>query len=110
MRLILVLVMASGLMTWTTSAHAQMQLSVAQRTAVQTGVRETLLDPPSARFGPMRAGREGGAILVCGTVSAKNRYGGYTGQRPFIGRLMGTRYESISPFHYWPALCHGIKD
>lgn len=67
-------------------------LSVAQRTAVEASVRKALKDPESARFGTMRAGREAsGNIAVCGMVNARNSFGGYTGEKPFIGALTSER-------------------
>lgn len=63
-------------------------LTPAQRKAVQTGLKTRLKDPDSARFGEFKAGRDGkGEITVCGYVNAKNSYGGYTGQKPFLGVL-----------------------
>lgn len=61
-------------------------LTPAQVQAVYAGVRRVLKDPDSAKFGPViasQAGRE--MIHVCGTVNARNSYGGYTGPKPFIG-------------------------
>lgn len=46
----------------------------------RAAVTSQLRDPESARFGPLTRGR-GGA--VCGTVNARNGFGGYTGAAPF---------------------------
>lgn len=73
------------------------QLSEAQIEAVQEGVRGKLIDPTSAIFGRMIAGRPitpPGLINVCGWVNAKNSYGGYTGEKPFLGGLTSERGAS----------------
>ena len=107
------LLLVAGLV-WSQTANAQIQLTTSQRAAVLDGVRKTLIDPPSARFGAIRAERDGDGFLVCGTVSAKNSFGGYTDQRPFIGRLVRTGaryvYERLDPRNLWPDLCHGVDD
>lgn len=62
------------------------ELTAEQTTQVQDGVRRSLKDPESARFGPMQAAtNEAGDISVCGLVNGRNSYGGYTGEQPFIG-------------------------
>jgi len=45
-------------------------------------IRGDLRDPESARFRDVRRNTEKGA--VCGFVNAKNGYGGYVGEAPFI--------------------------
>jgi len=45
-------------------------------------IRRDLRDPESARFRDVRRNTEKGA--VCGYVNAKNGYGGYVGEAPFI--------------------------
>ena len=57
---------------------------------------KTLIDPESARYtfaepaksyvksSPLMGVRETFGWRVCGTINAKNRFGGYTGQSPFI--------------------------
>jgi len=57
--------------------------------AVQKGVRAVLKDPESAKFGRMVAGSDGtDAATVCLMVNAKNSYGGYTGEKPYMGVLL----------------------
>ncbi|WP_457103410.1 hypothetical protein [Mesorhizobium sp. URHB0026] len=48
-------------------------------------------DPASAIFtGPtFAAQRADGEITACGTVNAKNSYGGYVGASPYIAKLRG---------------------
>jgi hypothetical protein len=56
--------------------------------AIQAGVRRALKDPDSARFGQMLAGNNSkNEISVCLMVNAKNSYGGYTGEKPYLGLL-----------------------
>lgn len=58
--------------------------------AVESGVRQSLKDPESAIFGRMIAGRlaeNESLVMVCGWVNAKNSYGGYVGDKPFLGLL-----------------------
>lgn len=63
-------------------------ITPAMRTQIEIGVRGKLKDPESARFGEMMAGvTPSGKTAVCGYVNAKNSFGGYTGEKPFIGRL-----------------------
>jgi len=47
----------------------------------KSAVREQLSDPSSAKFGDAVAFPS--ARLVCGTVNAKNAFGGYVGQTPY---------------------------
>lgn len=57
---------------------------------IQQGVRNALKDPDSAKFGRI-AGAEAadkpGIVYVCGTVNAKNSFGGFTGDKPYVGVL-----------------------
>lgn len=75
-------------------AVAPVALSAPQRAAVQAGVKKALKDPESARFGRMVAGRDkAGVLAVCGYVNAKNSFGGYTGEKPFMGMFAGPKFE-----------------
>lgn len=56
---------------------------------VEMAVRSTLRDPDSAKFGPIASydDRKMGADQVkvaCGSVNAKNGFGGYTGDKNFV--------------------------
>ena len=67
------------------------KLTSLQIDAVHRGIRNRLKDPNSAIFGRIVAGVSGddpNMLSVCGWVNAKNSYGGYTGDRPFMGALM----------------------
>ena len=73
----------------TESAEAADELTAAQETIVLDGLRKNLKDPSSAILGQIKAGtEEGGTIPICGFVNAKNSFGGYTGDKPFIGMLL----------------------
>jgi hypothetical protein len=50
---------------------------------VQDAVRARLADPASATFGAIDFAAQGGGMVACGTVNAKNRLGGYTDHMPF---------------------------
>lgn len=64
--------------------------------AAQALVRSRLRDPESARFGKVWAGRQG---AVCGYVNARNAFGGYTGQQPWVlppaGRVLLGHYTEV---------------
>lgn len=47
-------------------------------------VGRSLFDPYSAIYDEVRVHEAGGTKLVCGTVNAKNRMGGYVGAKPFL--------------------------
>lgn len=48
--------------------------------------KSVLKDPESARFGSVFVYRRGTGFVACGNVNAKNSFGGYTGDTPFISR------------------------
>jgi hypothetical protein len=48
---------------------------------VRAYVTASLKDPDSARFAPFRRGK---GSAVCGSVNARNGFGGYTGMEPFV--------------------------
>lgn len=67
---------------------AAVQLTTKQIASVKRGLRESLKDPDSAKFGGMAAAEgSDGAIVVCGLVNAKNSYGGFGGTTPYNGLL-----------------------
>lgn len=73
------------------------QSQTAQRiAAIETAVKATLKDPDSARFNwpfgfafgqykPVWGRRPPPGWVTCGTINAKNGYGGYTGQYAVVG-------------------------
>lgn len=65
-------------------------LSEVEQNAIMTGVQSQLKDPASAIFGGAVARRDAdGFVYVCGSVNAKNSFGGYTGHQPYYGMLAG---------------------
>lgn len=52
-------------------------------------IADSLRDPESARFGSTRVVRaESGRDAVCGSVNARNAYGGYTGSDLFYAEMI----------------------
>lgn len=69
-------------------AGVPIELSPSDIIAVKAGVAKSLKDPDSARFGTIRAARAAdGTTHVCGFVNARNSFGGFAGESPFIGIL-----------------------
>lgn len=58
--------------------------------AIQDGVRKSLNDPDSAKFGQIFESKSSNTSTktVCGFVNARNRFGGYVGMVPFYGLLL----------------------
>jgi hypothetical protein len=55
---------------------------------VEQAVREQLKDPSSAQFGPTSFFKDTtGEMFACGSVNAKNSYGGYVGSTPFYASV-----------------------
>jgi hypothetical protein len=86
---------------------------------VEAAVRPMLRDPQSAIFRDLSAtndrkiGKSPAGLVVCGYVNAKNGFGGYTGEKPFIN-FYGTKLVEIEPtprtnkFNAsWNKLCAG---
>ncbi|CAM5658664.1 hypothetical protein MAUB1S_11469 [Mycolicibacterium aubagnense] len=74
-------------------AFETVQLSSAQETSVREAVTSALKDPDSVKFGGLAASANGTSILVCGTVNAKNGFGGYSGRVPFVGEIVNGQFE-----------------
>jgi hypothetical protein len=68
------------------AAEADQKLIADARWAARSRMR----DPDSARFEGLRVSRAGGAAAVCGTLNARNGFGGYGGPQPFfvVGGVM----------------------
>lgn len=61
-----------------------------QDSSVEEAVKQGLRDPDSARFGRKAAiVDKRGVMTVCGFVSARNGFGGYSDMHPFI--VLGTK-------------------
>lgn len=73
----------------TSVARSPYSLSADAIKVVEAGVRKSLKDPNSAIFGSMVAAKNAAepGVYVCGYVNAKNSFGGYTGDQPFMGLL-----------------------
>lgn len=76
--------------------------------AVRSYFEKTLKDPESARYtympmqngyvdlgGPLTSGKREVGWFVCGTVNAKNSYGGYVGQRVFMTHFNRITVDSV---------------
>lgn len=66
-------------------------LSASEIDLLKKGVTATLKDPLSALYGDkIVASQASGAvaITICGTVNAKNSFGGYTGAKPFMVEML----------------------
>ena len=80
-------VVSNGLLApivYAQSVQDRFEITPTDRKAIEIGVRSRLKDPDSAKFGFMAAIKDGDGARVCGVVNAKNSYGGYTGDVPFI--------------------------
>lgn len=70
--------------------------AAALQTLAQAKMRAALRDPESARFGSATHVRavcnEGAHDIVCGSVNAKNGFGGYTGAQGFAFITSGDEY------------------
>lgn len=74
-------------------AQKPFKLTEADITAIKDGVRKSLKDPESTRFGAIKAVSDDGttaAVTVCGYVNAKNSVGGYIGEQLFVGVITGS--------------------
>jgi hypothetical protein len=68
------------------------RLSRADEDEVKNAIGRHLKDPYSAKYKPMIARKDGPTgYFVCGLVNAKNSYGAYTGDKPFMARLGKTK-------------------
>lgn len=69
-------------------------LNMAQIDAMHTVVLSKLRDPGSVQWGENKAGIDAkGKTFVCGTVNAKNGFGGYTGMTPYMGEFDGGQFK-----------------
>ena len=78
------------------AAHAAFDhhdLSTEEAETVKAAITKRLKDPDSAKFGALAAVKYRDGIIVCGTVNAKNSYGGYSGASPFVGEFVGAMFQ-----------------
>lgn len=80
-----------------TYSYAPYPLTDDQIAAIQQQLATQLKDPGSAQFGPIQAAisTQDKSVAVCGTVNAKNSYGGYTGTKPYVGALDGGSFRLL---------------
>ncbi len=58
-------------------------LSPKESVAVQALIAAKLKDPDSAKFTDMKLRASADGVRICGTINAKNSFGGYTGAQRF---------------------------
>lgn len=86
--------LATALASTSVAAFDRYEMSPSTIDVVQTAVLNVLKDPDSAKFGAVGAAiSTDGSVVVCGSVNAKNSFGGYGGQMPFVGHLSGERFD-----------------
>ena len=61
-------------------------------------VRDSMKDPSSAQFEDVQAVAYQDGKVVCGSVNAKNSYGGYVGFTPFVAVASGADIYFDSEF------------
>lgn len=74
----------------------------------QRTLSSRLKDPDSAQFGEDYVSRRSGAPVVCGSVNARNSFGGYTGTTRYVGAGDGATFmESEVPDFpdLWAKMC-----
>jgi hypothetical protein len=74
--------------------------------AAKKDVANALRDPESAIFGAVVHSKKRGEA-ICGTVNAKNAFGGYTGMQPFVITLPGGS-ALINDAAAWNRHCSGV--
>lgn len=89
--IMLLLLLLAGCKTAEETTAQTANISDARAFALaREGVLAALKDPDSAKFGPKMVRKTyswNGEEIVCGTVNAKNGFGGYTGMTPFVYRI-----------------------
>ena len=74
--------------------------------AAKQAVTAALKDPDSAQFGEVVAVSADGEAVACGSVNAKNSFGGYTGQKSFVYAAGLLAMEGEKGFSkLWNTLC-----
>ncbi|MER8522711.1 hypothetical protein NKH56_25560 [Mesorhizobium sp. M1076] len=83
-------------------AQEAYELNEIELAAIKRSVSLQLKDPDSVKFGPIKAvpypGVQEGVVLACGLVNAKNGFGGYAGETPFVGVLATYRQTAQAEF------------
>jgi hypothetical protein len=100
MRCSAVFVSFAMLLGWHQALRAEsFALSPSMVVKVKEAVVRSLKDPDSAKFSQkILAERKGNILHVCGTVNAKNSFGGYTGEKLFyvMGSASAETFELVS--------------
>lgn len=74
-------------------AAENFSLNRIQIAEIEKAVKRKLKDPDSAKFNSIRAyPKENQMYTVCGFVNAKNSYGGYGGDMPFVTTLAMSKH------------------
>lgn len=73
---------------------AQLPATDPPMSAVETAIKDGLIDGESARWRWFPARQTGAVVTYCGFVNAKNRMGGYTGFNPVwvVGSWSGAKF------------------
>lgn len=77
-------------------------LSTPEQKVVQDSVRQELKDPQSATFKMLPINEDGAPGTYCGMVNAKNSFGGYVGDTPFMATVTRRAGEVVSSFAMLP--------
>ncbi|MER9665557.1 hypothetical protein [Mesorhizobium sp. M0203] len=85
--------LATAMASSSVAAFDRYEMSSSTIDAVQSAILTVLKDPDSAKFGEVGAAvASDGSVVVCGNVNAKNSFGGYIGQMPFVGHMSGGEF------------------
>lgn len=82
-RMLIILLMGGLAGCSPSKEELEKQKAEAVRVAVEAGVRKALKDPDSARITIRQVFSLYDGTIACGTVNAKNSFGGYTGDMTF---------------------------
>jgi hypothetical protein len=79
------------------AAHAANTPSAPQMQLIEKAVKSKLKDPYSAKLSNVLVAKNldpeiKGKLMACGLVNAKNSYGGYVGNKPFMGVFYDERF------------------
>lgn len=92
-----------------TPAERQVREDSIREIMAEDVVKARLRDPESARFEHVRTSRATGLPVVCGTVNAKNGFGGYGGPQPYLVAgevtIIITEQSSTSEMKQYAELC-----
>lgn len=75
------------------SAFDRYELSNPVQEEVRATITKMLKDPERAKFGELAAVKYPNGVIICGSVNARNSFGGYTGASPFVGELIGDMFK-----------------